>query len=134
MNVDNRLILATSGQTLDDMFKYLPSPPATRIGLAEATLRWRHVAPTAPDTLWCHPYFTTDPFVITQIPDIYAVGCQPEFATHLVNDGSRRCRIILLPSFSETGFLILVGLRTLRVRVVKFHVEGMDFKESDTSV
>jgi DNA polymerase delta subunit 2 len=49
-----RTILATSGQPLDDMFKYAPT---TRLNLAEATLKWRHMAPTAPDTLWCHPYF-----------------------------------------------------------------------------
>ena len=126
--LDSRLVLVTSGQTLDDMFKYLPSPPATRIGIAEATLRWRHVAPTAPDTLWCHPYFTTDPFVITKMPDVYAIGCQPDFATCIANDGSQRCRIVLLPSFSDTGILVLVGLRTLRVRVVKFDVEGMDLE------
>lgn len=120
-----RTILATSGQPLSDMFKYLPSPPATRLGLAEATLRWRHIAPTAPDTLWCHPFFTSDPFIIAQTPDIYAIGCQPRFATRLVHEGHRRCRIVLVPSFSETGVLVLVGLKTLNVRVIRFTVEGM---------
>lgn len=42
-------ILAVSGQTLDDMFKYVES--ADRLALAKSTLLWRHMAPTAPDTL-----------------------------------------------------------------------------------
>ncbi|KAF8892645.1 DNA polymerase alpha/epsilon subunit B-domain-containing protein [Infundibulicybe gibba] len=42
-----RSILVHSGQPLDDMFKYLPSPPNTRLAILESTLRWRHMAPTA---------------------------------------------------------------------------------------
>ncbi|KAH8976466.1 DNA polymerase alpha/epsilon subunit B-domain-containing protein [Lactarius hatsudake] len=56
-----RTILATSGQPLNDMSKYVPTAPTTRLDLAEATLKWRHIAPTAPDTLWCHPFFALDP-------------------------------------------------------------------------
>lgn len=129
----SRLILATSGQPLNDMFKYLPSPPATRLSIAESTLRWRHVAPTAPDTLWCHPYFTTDPFILTETPDIYAIGCQPRFSTRLVKQNSRECRIILVPGFAETGVLVLVSLKTLDTRIFKFSVEGMNLGISSES-
>ncbi|TFY83458.1 hypothetical protein EWM64_g567 [Hericium alpestre] len=118
-----RTILATSGQPMNDMFKYLPTPPATRLGLSESTLRWRHMAPTAPDTLWCHPFFTVDPFVMNQTPDIYIIGDQPRFTSKLVKEGNKRCRIVLVPSFAETGMLVLVGLRTLNAKVVKFSVE-----------
>ncbi|KAI0262892.1 hypothetical protein BC834DRAFT_889496 [Gloeopeniophorella convolvens] len=114
-----RTILATSGQPLNDMSKYVPTAPTTRLNLAEATLRWRHIAPTAPDTLWCHPFFTLDPFIIAQTPDIYAIGCQPRFGTRLVDDGKRKCRVVLVPSFAETGVLVLVGLRSLGVRIVR---------------
>lgn len=129
-------LLVHSGQPLDDMFKYVPTPPISRMRLAEATLHWRHVAPTAPDTLWCHPYFQKDPFAITQTPDIYVVGNQPAFATKLVDEqgdtdvederrGPKKCRIVLLPSFRQTGMLVLVNLRTLAVKRVQFGVEGM---------
>lgn len=130
-----RTMLVHSGQPLDDMFRYLPSPPVTRLSLAESTLRWRHIAPTAPDTLWCHPYFTTDPFILKETPDIYVVGNQPEFRTKLVMEGTRdrgsdgkgkkRCRIVLVPGFKESGMLVLVNLRTLAVRTVSFAVHGM---------
>lgn len=120
-----RTILATSGQPLSDLCKYVPTSGTARLDLAEATLRWRHMAPTAPDTLWCHPFFTTDPFVLRATPDVYVHGCQPHFATRLVEDGSKRCRIVLAPSFAESRILVIVGLRTLNVRTVKFAVSGM---------
>jgi DNA polymerase delta subunit 2 len=125
-----RTFLVHSGQSLNDMWKYLPSPPATRLTLAESTLRWRHIAPTAPDTLWCHPYFTADPFIIEQTPDVYVIGDQPRLQTKMVVDskevgGSKRCRVILVPRFAETGILVLANLRTLGVRGVQFGVEGM---------
>ncbi|KAF8201472.1 DNA polymerase alpha/epsilon subunit B-domain-containing protein [Pholiota molesta] len=130
-----RNILINSGQPLNDMFKYLPSPPNTRLSILESTLRWRHMAPTAPDTLWCHPYFSEDPFMITETPDIYIVGGQKKFATKLVkaehqatkqkDRESVRCRIVMVPSFAETGTLVLVNLRTLDVKRVNFAVFGM---------
>jgi DNA polymerase delta subunit 2 len=101
------------------MYKYVPTAATTRLDLAEATLKWRHIAPTAPDTLWCHPFFTIDPFIISETPDIYAIGCQPRFATRLVKDGKRRSRVILVPSFAQTGILVLVGLKSLDVRIIR---------------
>jgi hypothetical protein len=41
--------LGAGGQALDDIYKYLPSDD--RLSIARRTLEWRHVAPTAPDTL-----------------------------------------------------------------------------------
>ncbi|KNZ71560.1 DNA polymerase subunit delta-2, partial [Termitomyces sp. J132] len=127
-----RNLLINSGQPLDDMFKYLPSPPNTRLSILESTLKWRHMAPTAPDTLWCHPYFGTDPFIITTTPDLYIVGNQRRFATKIVVDqdkngeGSKaRCRVVLVPEFSRTGVLVLINLRSLDARTVTFAVQGM---------
>lgn len=128
-----RSILVHSGQPLDDMFRYLPSPPVSRLSIAESTLHWRHLAPTAPDTLWCHPYLKSEPFVMHETPDIYLIGNQPAFKTKLVVErakqknegGDKRCRIVLVPKFRETGVVALVNLRTLQVRTVCFAVAGM---------
>ncbi|KAG2349360.1 hypothetical protein BDR05DRAFT_994410 [Suillus weaverae] len=126
-----RSLLVTSGQPVLDMYKYLPTPPSSLVSIAASTLRWRHVAPTAPDTLWCHPYRDRDPFVLRETPDIYLVGGMPKFGTELVGseDGSgtagRCCRIVLVPSFSQTGVLVLVNMRTLEVQRVDFGVEGL---------
>lgn len=131
-----RSLLINSGQPLNDILKYVPNPPNTCLSLLESTLRWRHMAPTAPDTLWCYPYLREDPFIITETPDIYIVGGQKKFGTKMVSDpqeaGSKskrqtspRCRIVMVPSFSRTGILVLINLRTLDVKCVKFSVMGM---------
>ncbi|CAA7269343.1 unnamed protein product [Cyclocybe aegerita] len=104
-----RTLLINSGQPLNDMFKYLPTPPNTRLSIVESSLRWRHMSPTAPDTLWCHPYREEDPFLIPETPHIYIVGGQKKFAT----------------SFAHTGILVLINLRTLAVKIVNFGVHGM---------
>ncbi|EJD02090.1 uncharacterized protein FOMMEDRAFT_109238 [Fomitiporia mediterranea MF3/22] len=130
-----RAVLVHSGQSVEDMYKYVPSPPTTRLDLACATLQWRHIAPTAPDTLWCYPYQTTDPFVLKRTPDLYVVSCQPEFGTRLVSsndfgetatseDGERKCRVVLVPNFNETGCLVLVNMRSLEVKCVEFGLAG----------
>ncbi|GLB35301.1 putative DNA polymerase alpha/epsilon subunit B [Lyophyllum shimeji] len=115
------------------MFKYLPTPPHTRLSILESTLKWRHMAPTAPDTLWCHPYFGGDPFIITETPDLYIVGNQKRFATKIVVDeheneeerSNARCRVVMVPEFARTGVLVLVNLRSLDVKTVTFAVQGM---------
>lgn len=69
-----------------------PSPPPARtprLDLMENTLRWRHLAPTAPDTLTCYPYSSDDPFVLAECPHVYVAGNQPEFGTRLVAGAHR---------------------------------------------
>ncbi|GJJ12480.1 hypothetical protein Clacol_006722 [Clathrus columnatus] len=79
--IDGQPMLITSGQPLDDMYKYIDS--IDRLTLAVKTLEWRHIAPTAPDTLWCYPYVTEDPFILDITPSVYIIGNQPAFATTL---------------------------------------------------
>ncbi|KAJ7349473.1 DNA polymerase alpha/epsilon subunit B-domain-containing protein, partial [Mycena albidolilacea] len=133
-NALTRTLLVNSGQPLNDMFKYVPSPPIMPLSLLESTVRWRHMAPTAPDTLWCHPYFSADPFLISETPDLYIVGGQQRFGTKMVvekGDSNKRCRIVLVPRFADTGILVLVNLRTLDVKCVKFGIKGMSGGNED---
>lgn len=46
--LDSRL-LGTSGQNIDDLEKY--SEAKDKLEFMERTLRWRHLAPTTPNTL-----------------------------------------------------------------------------------
>lgn len=131
-----RNLLINSGQPLNDMFKYLTAPH-TRLEVMESTLKWRHMAPTAPDTLWCHPYLEQDPFIIRETPDIYLIGGQKKFATKMATedglDGTKkRCRLVLIPRFSTTGVVVLVNLRTLQVKTTTLALYGMtgDGKDS----
>jgi DNA polymerase delta subunit 2 len=48
-DIDGWRMLGTAGQTVDDLMKYLDKGDV--LDVMEAMLRWRFVAPTAPDTL-----------------------------------------------------------------------------------
>lgn len=74
-------ILSSAGETVRDILKYWPAPWTAPLRAALLTLRWHHVAPTAPDTLWCVPITRMDPFVVDAWPDIYVVGGQSSFST-----------------------------------------------------
>ncbi|KAF9408365.1 hypothetical protein BGZ94_002340 [Podila epigama] len=118
-SIDSTLLLGTSGQTVDDVYKYVKSED--RLEMAVKTLTWRHMAPTAPDTLWCYPFKDRDPFIMTKTPHIYFVGNQDKFASDLVTgERGQRTRVVTLPSFASTGTIALVNLRTLECRSVNF--------------
>ena len=58
--VEGWRMLGTSGQNLDDVFKYVEHDD--RVGMMEAMCRWRCCAPTAPDTLCkCFSHLTSQP-------------------------------------------------------------------------
>ncbi|CAO3693059.1 unnamed protein product [Umbelopsis ramanniana] len=115
--LDGVSFLGTSGQTIDDLDRYTEG--FERIQLAEFTMSWRHIAPSAPDTLWCYPFQDRDPFIVEQCPDVYFIGNQPSFDTsELVGSKGQRVRVITIPSFSETGCLVLVNLSSLQCKLV----------------
>ncbi|CAN8007826.1 unnamed protein product, partial [Ixodes pacificus] len=72
-------VLGTSGQTVSDVrrFSNIDDP----LDVLEKTLQWRHMAPTAPDTLSCYPFLDKDPFIVDACPHLYFVGNQDSYAT-----------------------------------------------------
>ncbi|KAL9322262.1 hypothetical protein ACSQ67_010315 [Phaseolus vulgaris] len=74
--------LGTSGQNVDDLENY--SDAKDKLEFMERTLRWRHLAPTAPNTLGCFPYTERDPFFIESCPHVYFVGNQDKFETRII--------------------------------------------------
>ncbi|KAG0227382.1 hypothetical protein BGW42_002972 [Actinomortierella wolfii] len=118
-NVDGVTILSSSGQNVDDIYKYVKSED--RLEMAKLTVQWRHIAPTAPDTLWCYPFKDKDPFIMSQSPHIYIVGNQDKFATDVVTgNNGQRTRVITLAPFSSSSTIALVNLRTLECVPVSF--------------
>ncbi|GFH11406.1 uncharacterized protein HaLaN_06898, partial [Haematococcus lacustris] len=79
--LDGVRLLGTSGQPVDDMVKYSQQPD--RLAVLEWCLRWRHLAPTAPDTLTTYPFHDRDPFILDATPHVLFAGNQPEFATRM---------------------------------------------------
>ncbi|AMD22811.1 HHR042Cp [Eremothecium sinecaudum] len=121
-------ILVTSGQTIDDISKYVVETTRAensvqeeiehRLDLMEATLKWQNVAPTAPDTLWCFPYKENDPFVLKQLPHVYIVGNQPGFGFRKASvEGGSQVVLVTLPKFSETGSFATLDLGTLDTEI-----------------
>lgn len=53
--------LGTSGQNIDDLEKY--SEARDKLEFMERTLKWRHLAPTAPNTLGINLHFLS-PFSV----------------------------------------------------------------------
>ncbi|KAJ1910879.1 DNA polymerase delta small subunit Cdc1 [Tieghemiomyces parasiticus] len=118
-DVDGVSLLGTAGQTIDDLVKY--GTATAPIDVAERSLRWRHMAPSAPDTLWCYPFAEKDPFVLESTPHVYFIGNQATFQSRLTQGSDGQvCRIVCVPDFSHTSTLVLVNLRTLAAHTVSF--------------
>lgn len=67
--IEDRLILGTAGQNVNDIKKYSTSDDP--IDVLKSTLKWSHLSPTCPDTLTCYPYYDQDPFAILECPHVY---------------------------------------------------------------
>ncbi|CAO0802974.1 unnamed protein product [Mucor circinelloides] len=128
--VDNVTFLGTSGQNIDDIYRYVDT--VDRIKMAEICMFWRHMAPSAPDTLWSYPFSDRDPFIIEKTPHVYFIGNQPQFEDSLLNGpNGQKVRVILVPSFAETGIMVLVNLKTLECSAVHFGENGIQPAHDD---
>jgi DNA polymerase delta subunit 2 len=116
-------VLGTSGQNVDDLFRCTSAE--SRLDVACDTLAWGHLAPSAPDTLSCHPFMDRDPFLVGETPHVYFAGNQPTFASRLVHRGGTATRVVLVPTFASTGTLVLVELHTLAVHTISFATSAL---------
>ena len=71
------------------------------------TLKWHHLAPTAPDTLNCYPHFEQDPFIMEKAPNLYFSGNMATFESSLAETGTR---MVCVPEFASTKSVVLVDL------------------------
>lgn len=117
--LDNIRFLGTSGQNIDDLGKY--SEANNNIEFMERTLRWRHLAPTAPNTLGCYPFTDRDPFYIETCPHVYFVGNQDKYASRLIKGSEgQMVRLICIPRFAETGVAVALNIRNLDCHMLSF--------------
>jgi len=120
-------VMGTSGQPIDDICCY--SEIDDPLEALENTLKWGHLAPTAPDTLGCYPFSDKDPFIISESPHIYFAGCQSHFKSKIVKgDDGQSVLLLTVPSFSKSGTAVLVNLQTLEALPISFssHFPMMD--------
>ncbi|PKA48130.1 DNA polymerase delta small subunit [Apostasia shenzhenica] len=117
--LDDFLFLGTSGQNIDDLDKY--SNAKSKLEFMERTLRWRHLAPTAPNTLSCYPFTDRDPFFIESCPHVYFVGNQDKFETHLLQGPEKQLvRLVCIPRFCDSGIAVMLNLRDLDCYTLSF--------------
>ena len=127
--------IGTSGQNIDNMRAYMDVRDtnssedgvktnlvsgAESLDLMASSLRWQHVAPSAPDTLACYPYKDRDPFYVAQSPHVYFAGNQSAFGARVVRDGETRTLLVSVPDFAKTGVVAMVNVDTLECFPVRF--------------
>nr|XP_029714507.1 DNA polymerase delta small subunit-like isoform X1 [Aedes albopictus] len=126
--IAGRSILGTSGQNVHDIGRY--SKIEDPLEALKSTLVWSHIAPTAPDTLPCYPYYQQDPFIVSECPHVYFAGNTGEFKTELWKGrNGQQTRLICVPCFSETQSVAVVNLRTLDCQQICFKVNEFDDTE-----
>ncbi|KAI3514996.1 hypothetical protein L1887_13744 [Cichorium endivia] len=92
-DVDNVRFLGISGQNINVLEKY--SEAKENLEFMERTLRWRHLAPTASNTLGCYPFTDRDPFFIESCPYVYFVDQKSgKHDTHITKIDFMRVRQI----------------------------------------
>lgn len=117
--LDNVKFLGTSGQNIDDLYKY--SDAKDRLEFMERTLTWRHLAPTAPNSLGCYPYTDKDPFLVESCPHVYFVGNQDRYESRLLQGSEKQqVRLISIPRFCDTGIAVMLNLRNLECTTLSF--------------
>lgn len=120
--LDNVRFLGTSGQNIDDLEKY--SEAKDKLEFMERTLRWRHISPTAPNTLGCYPFTDRDPFFIESCPHVYFIGNQDKYATRLIKGSEGQVvRLICIPRFGETGIAVVLNMGNLECHALSFGTE-----------
>ncbi|XP_020596527.1 DNA polymerase delta small subunit isoform X2 [Phalaenopsis equestris] len=120
--LDGFQFLGTSGQNIDDLEKY--SSAKTKLEFVERTLRCRHLAPTAPNTLGCYPFTEKDPFFIESCPNVYFVGNQEKYETRLLQGPEKQLvRLICIPRFSESGVAVMLNLKNFDCHTLNFSAD-----------
>lgn len=117
--IDSVQFLGTSGQNVDDVLRY--SSFNSPLDILNKMLEWRHIIPTAPDSLAAYPYSDEDPFILEKTPHVFFAGGQASYQSSLVKgpNGQQSC-LISVPEFAVDPTLVLVNLRTLEVHPVRF--------------
>uniref|UniRef100_A0A0A9Y5S0 DNA polymerase delta small subunit n=1 Tax=Lygus hesperus TaxID=30085 RepID=A0A0A9Y5S0_LYGHE len=109
-------IVLTDGSNINDICRFSTLTPLRAMAWC---LRFRHLFPTAPDTLPCFPSRNSDPLILTTVPDIFVAANQRDFLYEIYHDTSgKKVLLITLPAFSQSQIAICVQFSTLTVSVL----------------
>lgn len=114
-------ILGSSGECVRDVLRC--SKISDSASVLENCLIWRHLAPTAPDTLACFPFEDEDPFIIKECPQVLFAGNQKEFSLKVVvGPENQSVCLLCVPEFCETQSVCVLNLRDLNCECVEFKI------------
>ncbi|XP_030226086.1 DNA polymerase delta subunit 2 [Gadus morhua] len=132
-DVDGIRFLGTSGQNVIDIHKY--TSMTDHLDILENTLRLGHLAPTAPDTLGCYPFYKKDPFILEECPHVYFSGNAPSFDSRTITGpDSQQVLLVTIPEFATTQTACLVNLRTLECEPMSFSSFSPADEEEDSEM
>lgn len=120
-DIEGYRFLGTGGQTVADLLKYVDEVEPLEV--MEMMLRWRCIAPTAPDTLWCYPFQDDDPMLVRECPHVYFAGCQDKFGKRIIQGpAGQKVLLVSVPRFRESGQLVVLDVESLEVELVEIGV------------
>lgn len=106
-------------------------------------LRWGHLAPTCPDTLYGYPLADRDPLLLTSsdYPDVFVAGNQSqavwrrarlsvEKQGHAMEaeeeeEEQKGALLVSIPRFDKTQTLVLLELDSLRCLPLRFDLSAL---------
>lgn len=122
--VEERTIIGSSGQPIADIIKASGSKDISQLEWLERSISWRHMCPTAPDTLPAYPFYEKDLFIMKTCPDIYFTGNADKYETKLwKGENGEVIRLICIPQFSTSHAAVLVDLNSLDTELITFGTE-----------
>ncbi|KAF2363221.1 DNA polymerase alpha/epsilon subunit B [Trinorchestia longiramus] len=130
-SVGGRVVLGTSGQPVDNVRTC--SEVDDPLDILQSLCTWGHWAPTAPDTLACFPFGSSDPFLLQQRPDVMFVANQEAFHSRTVTVDDHSVLLVSVPRFRKTATAVLVNLRTLSCSPLTFHTHFADSPQQSPS-
>ncbi|KAG7270632.1 hypothetical protein CRUP_010927 [Coryphaenoides rupestris] len=114
-DLDGVRFLGTSGQNVSDIQRF--TSMTSHLDILESTLRLGHLAPTAPDTLGCYPFYLKDPFILEECPHVYFSGSAPSLDSRIVAgaDG-QQVLLVTVPEFATTQMACLAKYLTKKTQ------------------
>ena len=109
--LDGKIMLGISGMSIIDIMDH--SNKNDPIEIMKEQLEWRHICPTAPNTLRTYPFEGIDPFVLKESPNVFFAGNQSKFDTTVISQKDITIRLMCIPRFLNTQKLAVLDIETL---------------------
>lgn len=137
-SIENYDCLASSGENVYDLLKYLPETAEKAPGNSEAPLSFstaqfldametimmcQYISPTSPDTMKSEPVEDEDPFIIQKPLHFFFCGNSPGPAVRKV--GKEKTCFVSVPNFRRSESVMLFDTLDLSYKLIKCNAEEL---------